>query len=31
MKADYPSRFINSVVNEFQKGIEFGDIPFYIR
>ena len=25
MKADYPLRFINSVVNEFQKGKECGD------
>ena len=25
MKADYPLRFINSVVNEFQKGKEYGD------
>ena len=25
MKADYPLRFINSVVNEFQKGNECGD------
>ena len=25
MKADYPLRFINSVVNQFQKGEECGD------
>ena len=25
MKADYPLHFINSVVNEFQKGKECGD------
>ena len=25
MKADYPLRFINSVVNEFYKGKECGD------
>ena len=31
MKADYPLRFNNSVVNKFQKGKECGDIPFYIR
>ena len=28
MKADYPLRFINSVVNEFQKGKECGDESF---
>ena len=27
MKADYPLRFINSVVNEFQKGKKCGDDP----
>ena len=27
MKADYPLRFINSVVNEFQKGKECRDVP----
>ena len=25
MKADYPLRFINSVINEFEKGKECGD------
>ena len=30
MKADYPLLFINSVVNEFQKGIECGDENFII-
>ena len=30
MKNDYPLRFINSVVNEFQKGKEFGDESFII-
>ena len=30
MKADYPLRFINSVVNEFQKGKECGDESFTI-
>ena len=30
MKADYPLRFINSVVNEFQKGKECGDENFII-
>ena len=30
MKADYPLRFINSVVNEFQKGKECGDESFII-
>ena len=30
MKADYPLRFINSVVNEFQKGKECGDKSFII-
>ena len=25
MKANYPLRFINSIVNEFQKGKECGD------
>ena len=30
MKADYPLRFINSVVNEFQKGKEYGDESFII-
>ena len=29
-KADYPLRFINSVVNEFQKGKECGDESFII-
>ena len=31
MKADYPLRFINSVVNEFEKGKEFGDESFIVR
>ena len=30
MKADYPLRFINSIVNEFQKGKECGDESFRI-
>ena len=30
MKADYPLRCINSVVNEFQKGKECGDESFII-
>ena len=30
MKADYPLCFINSVVNEFQMGKEFGDESFII-
>ena len=30
MKADYPLRFINRVVNEFQKGKECGDESFII-
>ena len=30
MKADYPLRFINSVVNEFQKGKECADESFII-
>ena len=30
MKADYPLHFINSVVNEFQKGKECGDESFII-
>ena len=30
MKADYPLRFINSVVNEFQKGKKCGDESFII-
>ena len=30
MKADYPLRFINSVVNEFQKDKECGDESFII-
>ena len=30
MKADYPLLFINSVVNEFQKGKECGDENFII-
>ena len=30
MKADYPLRFINSVINEFQKGEECGDESFII-
>ena len=30
MKADYPLRFINSVVNEFQKAKECGDESFII-
>ena len=30
MKADYPLRFINSVVSEFQKGEECGDESFAI-
>ena len=31
MKADYPLRFINSVVNEFQKGKECGGGSFIIQ
>ena len=30
MKADYPLSFINSVVNEFQKGQEYGHESFII-
>ena len=30
MKADYPLRFINTVLKEFQKGKEFGDESFII-
>ena len=30
MKADYPLRLINSVVNEFQKNKECGDESFII-
>ena len=30
MKAHYPMRFINSVVNEFQKGKYCGDESFII-
>ena len=30
MKADYPLLFINSVVNNFQKGKESGDESFII-
>ena len=30
MKAGYPLRFINSVVDEFQKGKECGDERFII-
>ena len=30
MKADYPLRFINSVVNKFQKGKKCGDESFII-
>ena len=30
MNADYPLRVINSVVNEFQKGKEYGDESFII-
>ena len=30
MKADYPMRFINSVVNKFKKGKEYGDESFAI-
>ena len=30
MKADYPLRFINSTINEFQKGKECGDESFII-
>ena len=30
MKADYPLRFINSVVNKFQKGKKCGDENFII-
>ena len=30
MKADYPLRFINSVVNKFKKGKEYGDESFAI-
>ena len=28
MKADYPSRFINSVINEFHRGKDYGDESF---
>ena len=31
MNGDHPLLFINSVVNECEKGKECGDIPFYIR
>ena len=31
IKADYPLCFINSVVNEFQKGKEWGDKSFIIQ
>ena len=31
MKADYPLRNINSVVNQFQKGKECGDESFIIQ
>ena len=30
MKTDYPLRFINSVVNAFEKGKECGDESFII-
>ena len=30
MKADYPLRFINIVVNEFEKGKKCGDESFII-
>ena len=30
MKADYPLHFINSVVNEFEKGKECGDENFIV-
>ena len=30
MKADYPLRFINNVINEFQKGKNHGDERFII-
>ena len=30
MKADYPSRFINSIINEFQKRKDCGDESFII-
>ena len=30
MKADYPLRFINSVVNEFQKGWKFYNSTVFI-
>ena len=30
MKTDYPLRFINSVINDFQKGKESGDESFII-
>ena len=30
MRADYPLRFINNIVNEFQKGKECGDESFII-
>ena len=28
MKADYSLHFINNIVNEFQKGEEYGDVTF---
>ena len=31
MKANYPLRFINSIVNEFQKGKECGDESLIIQ
>ena len=30
MKVDYPLRFINSVINEFQRGKDHGDKHFVI-
>ena len=30
MKVDYPLRFINSVINEFQSGKDHGDERFVI-
>ena len=30
MKADYPYRFINSVINEFQRSKGYGDESFII-
>ena len=30
IKTNYPLRFINSVINEFQKGKDYGDESFII-